>query len=86
MVWDPDRAEWIHDEWLMEICSSQWAAMALLEAFAEGRPYDGPTENRVTRYFEKRRNAFTRGREVDAGCSDMCEKEWVRYAEMAVTG
>lgn len=85
LAWDPKKQEWFHDEWLTQICENQWTALRLLEEFAEGHPFDNPTENRVTRYFEKRKNAFTRGREVDAGCTDMCEKEWIRYAEFVVT-
>lgn len=52
----------------------------MLWKFADGHPFDNNTENRVTRYFGKQPDPFTKGPELSKGDPNVTEQEWMRYS------
>lgn len=71
------------DEWLCNLYFTEGMARAAVEEFGEGKAFDNPLENQITRFYEGGKTIFEHGAEteklVPGGYS-----EWMRYAPLWV--
>ena len=73
------------DEWLCDLYQTEGQARLALMEFAEGRPFDNPTGNKITRYYKPGPTIFEHGEETSCLTKDgHCE--WMRMAEINVKG